>query len=225
MIQTTQPLGDSAILLTFGSQIDTAINKEIVSYVATLKKTSIEGVLEVISGYTTITIQYDFFKVSYEELKEKLQVLTVEKELKKDAKVVEIPVCYEMEFSKDMEEVMSFTGLTRKEIIHIHTSKEYLVYMLGFTPGFFYLGGMDSRLFCPRKEKPRLKIAAGDVGIAGGQTGVYSVDSPGGWQIIGKTPFSIFDKKRKDNHFLVNQGDTVRFVEISLEEFKSYQND
>jgi inhibitor of KinA len=223
MIQLIQPLGDVAILLTFGSQINTDTNNEIVNYVHSLKKVKIDGVLEIIPAYVTITIQYDFFKISYKELKEKLESLVVAEVDTRQTKTIKIPVCYDTSLSKDLKEVMSYTGMSKEEIILTHTSKDYLVYMLGFMPGFFYLGGMDTRLFCPRKEKPRLKIEAGSVGIAGEQTGVYSLDSPGGWQIIGKTPLLVFDKNRKENFFLVNQGDTIRFYEISYEEFKQYQ--
>ena len=136
-----------------------------------------------------------------------------------EQKLVEIPVCYDDRFAFDMEYLCTYTSLTKEDVIEIHTSKNYLVYMLGFTPGFFYLGGMDARLYCPRKEIPRLKITSGSVGIAGNQTGVYSVDSPGGWQLIGKTPMEIFNKNSIDECFKVKQGDLVRFVQVSLEEY------
>tara|TARA_B100000809_G_scaffold43630_1_gene37841 strand:- start:6178 stop:6852 length:675 start_codon:yes stop_codon:yes gene_type:complete len=222
MIKLIQPFGDAAILLTFGAEINTGTNNEIVNYVKALKNIDIQGVLEVIPAYVSITVQYDFLKISYKELSGQLQVLDVEKVFMKQSRIIEIPVCYDATLSIDMEEVVSYTGMTREEVINKHTSKDYLVYMLGFTPGFFYLGGIDPRLFCPRKDTPRLEIEAGSVGIAGTQTGVYSLGSPGGWQIIGKTPLSIFDKNRKEDVFLVNQGDTVQFYEISLEEFKQY---
>lgn len=223
MIQKIQPFGDAAILLTFGSQISVANNCKIVDFVKSLKKANIEGILEVIPAYASVTIQYDFSKISYQDLKVQLDVLVVEEQKGRHSKIVKIPVCYHSSLSRDMLDVMSYTGKTKKEIIELHTSKEYLVYMLGFLPGFFYLGGMHAELFCPRKKNPSLKIAAGSVGIAGEQTGVYSVESPGGWQIIGKTPLSIFDKKRKEAVFLVNQGDVVQFYEISLDEYKQYK--
>ena len=223
MITKIEPFGDVAILLTFGSKVDVKTNKEIVDFVKTLKSLKIKGVLQIIPAYVTVTIQYDFLEISYLELKEKLNSIVVEDKTAYNTKIIKIPVCYDQIFSKDMNEVMSYSGLSKREIVSLHTSKDYLVYMLGFTPGFFYLGGMDSRLFCPRKKTPRLKIEAGSVGIAGSQTGVYSLDSPGGWQVIGKTPIAIFDKERKDDYFLVNQGDIVRFYEITLEEYKQFQ--
>lgn len=222
MITKIQPFGDAALLLTFGDVIEVLINSRIVAYTKVLKESNLIGVIGIIPAYTTITVQYDALKTSYSELKEKLESLVVSNSLDHKTKIVKIPVCYDAAFSKDIDEVIDYSGLTKEKIIELHTSKNYLVYMLGFTPGFFYLGGMDTRLYCPRKEKPRLKIEAGSVGIAGSQTGVYSMDSPGGWQVIGKTPLSIFDKNKKENYFLVNQGDVVQFYEVSLNEFKTY---
>jgi KipI family sensor histidine kinase inhibitor len=215
--------GDSAVLLTFGDEINLEVHQKIVGFVNALKKKNISGVSGIISAYTTVTIQYDFFQISYEELVCEITQLDDKQEVLIEQKLVEIPVCYDMVFGLDMEYLCSYVGLSKEEVIKIHTSKVYLVYMLGFTPGFFYLGGMDTRLYCPRKENPRLKIESGSVGIAGDQTGVYSVDSPGGWQLIGKTPVKIFNKNRMDTLFKVKQGDLVRFVEISFEEYNSFQ--
>ena len=211
--------GDSAILLTFGQEINLQVHQEILCFVSTLKKKEISGISGVISAYTTVTIQYDFLYISYEELVIEIKKLDYSQQISIEQKLVEIPVCYDDRFALDMEYLCTYTGLTKKDVIEIHTSKNYLVYMLGFTPGFFYLGGMDARLYCPRKEIPRLKITSGSVGVTGNQTGVYSVDSPGGWQLIGKTPMEIFNKNSIDECFKVKQGDLVRFVQVSLEEY------
>lgn len=215
--------GDSAVLLTFGQEISLEVHQEIVGFVNALKKKKIIGVSGIVPAYTTVTIQYDFLKIPYEELELEITKLDDQQEVSFEQKLVEIPVCYDKIFALDMGYLCAYTGLTKEEVIQVHTSKNHLVYMLGFTPGFFYLGGMDERLYCPRKENPRLKIEPGSVGIAGDQTGVYSVGSPGGWQLIGKTPVVIFDKKNKDELFKVKQGDLIRFVEISLEEYNSFQ--
>lgn len=214
--------GDSAVLLTFGDHISKEVHLQIVSFVQELKKLEIIGVIAVIPAYSTIAIQYDFLQISYHELEDLL--FSIEYSLKEEnhKNIIEIPVCYHDDFALDIQHLMEYTGLTKREIVALHTSEDYLVYMLGFTPGFFYLGGMDSRLFCPRKEEPRVKIDRGSVGIAGSQTGVYSVDSPGGWQLLGKTAFNLFDAT-SDKVFPIKQGDYIRFREISLEEFKAYK--
>jgi len=214
--------GDSAVLLTFGDHISKEVHLQIVSFVQELKKLEIIGVIAVIPAYSTIAIQYDFLQISYHELEDLLFSIEYSFKEENHKNIIEIPVCYHDDFALDIQHLMEYTGLTKREIVALHTSEDYLVYMLGFTPGFFYLGGMDSRLFCPRKEEPRVKIDRGSVGIAGSQTGVYSVDSPGGWQLLGKTPFNLFDAT-SDKVFPIKQGDYIRFREISLEEFKAYK--
>lgn len=121
-------------------------------------------------------------------------------------------------FGIDIKNVASYNNLTVDEVIKIHTSREYLIYMLGFTPGFPYLGGMDERIATPRLEVPRTKIYGGSVGIAGSQTGVYPIDSPGGWQIIGRTPLKLYDENREEQ-ILLRAGDFIKFVPITLDEF------
>jgi inhibitor of KinA len=219
-----QPYGDDALLVTFGDQVSEAVHLEIQIFLKALEKKKIAGMLESFSAYTSVTIQYDFFKVSYGELVRQLEELEEEKMLLETPNIVKIPVCYHVGFSWDMEEVIRQTKLTKKEIIDLHTAPTYLVYMLGFTPGFFYLGGMHEKLKCNRRKSPRLRMEEGAVGIAGVQTGVYSVPSPGGWQVIGKTPVSIFDKKNQKAPFLVKRGDRVQFYEISIEEYKNMRS-
>lgn len=214
--------GDSAVLLTFGDLIDKEVHVEIVSFIQELKKLTITGVIAVIPAYTTVTVQYDFLQISYHELEDIL--FSIEYSLKEEThrNIIEVPVCYHDDFALDMQDLIKYTGLSKREIVALHTSEDYLVYMLGFTPGFFYLGGMNSRLFCPRKEVPRVTIEKGSVGVAGSQTGVYSVDSPGGWQLLGKTPFKLFDTSI-DEVFPIKQGDYVRFKEISLTQFNEFK--
>lgn len=137
-------------------------------------------------------------------------------------RIVSIPVLYGGEVGPDLEYVAKHHGISPEEVIQIHSKNDYLVYMIGFAPGFPYLGGLDERIATPRKKTPRLQIAAGSVGIAGNQTGVYPLETPGGWQIIGRTPRKLF-LPNQSPPTLLQSGDTIRFVPITPEEYKVYQ--
>lgn len=142
----------------------------------------------------------------------------------KPAKVVEIPVCYGGQYGPDIEFVAEHNGLSVQEVISIHTKPEYLVYMIGFCPGFPYLGGMDERIATPRRTTPRLQIPARSIGIAGNQTGGYPISTPGGWQIIGRTPVEMFRPEDEEKPSLLNSGDIVKFVAISEQEYLALRN-
>lgn len=133
-------------------------------------------------------------------------------------RLLKIPVCYDEEFSLDRQRVMDYTGLSFEDMKMLHMSKSYYVYLIGFLPGFPYLGELDSKLFVPRLEKPRASVSASSVGVGGGQTGIYPVDSPGGWNIIGKTPFELFNVNGKEP-FLFELGDEVQFYEITKQQY------
>ena len=139
-------------------------------------------------------------------------------------KIFEIPTTYGGEYGPDIEFVAQHNNLTIEEVIDIHTSTNYLIYMLGFTPGFTYLGGLDKRIETPRLENPRTKIPAGSTGIAGKQTGIYPIESPGGWQLIGRTPVKLYDPFN-DPPVILSAGDYVRFVRIDEEEFLRIKNE
>lgn len=214
------PSGDSVFLVRFGNEISEEINRELRAYFLMLEKEDIPGIIECIPSYTDLMVLYDPVKIKYKELLSRLK--NVGKNCNKveipETKTVEIPVLYGSEFGEDMKAVVSHTGLSEKELLEYHIQNEYLVYMLGFTPGFCYLGGMNSKIATPRKEVPSQKILAGSVGIAGEQTGIYPIDSPGGWQIIGRTPLRLFDPNRKPE-FLIQAGDYLKFYPISKEEY------
>lgn len=215
------PSGDSAFIVKFGSEISEDINKQIRSYYLVLTELNIEGIIECIPSYTDLMVLYDPLILNYKELlvqlksaAEKINSVTIP-----EAREIEIPVLYGEKFGEDLEVVKSHTGLSIDDIIKIHSEAKYLVYMLGFTPGFCYLGGMNERIATPRKKTPSQKILAGSVGIAANQTGVYPITSPGGWQIIGRTPLKLFDPDRK-NEFLIQAGDYLKFKPINEEEYE-----
>ncbi|ADT84017.1 5-oxoprolinase subunit PxpB [Thermococcus barophilus] len=213
-----KPAGDSALVIIFGDRIDEGINKKVHAVASAIEKSSPDWLIEVVPTYTSIYVYYDPLKLSYQEALDAIKpFLSVEPKEEKP-RIVEIPTAYGGEFGPDIEFVAQYNGLTIDDVIEIHSKPLYRVYMLGFTPGFAYLGGMDERIATPRLKKPRLKVPAGSVGIAGKQTGIYPIESPGGWRLIGRTPLRLFTPE-KDPPTLLQPGDYVKFVPISEEEF------
>lgn len=210
-----QPAGDSALLITLGTQIDLALNRRVHALARRLSAHALAGVIECVPAYAAVLVQYDPLRLDYAEV---LAWAQAQAALPLDAaqltpRRVEIPVHYGGADGPDLLDVAEAHHLTPEEVVRIHTSADYPVYMLGFTPGFPYLGGMDAAIATPRLETPRARVAAGSVGIAGGQTGIYPLESPGGWRIIGRTPLALFDPLR-DPPTLLAPGDWVRFVAL-----------
>lgn len=213
--------GDCAISVEFGDEISKDINKKIKNFINLLKEHQINGITDTIPTFRSVLINYDPRFILYEELKEKVcnllnSPLDDEEESRR---IIEIPVCYGGKYGPDLKYVAKHVGMSEEEVINLHSSKDYLIYMLGFLPGFAYLGGMDERLNTPRLSEPRIKISAGSVGIGGEQTGIYPLDSPGGWRLIGKTPLKPYDPNR-ENPIIYEAGDYIRFVPINEEEFE-----
>lgn len=213
--------GDSSILIEFGKEISPEINRKIKATVQLMKEQHIEGVVDVIPAFCSLLINYDPRVISYDEIRERMQNLVkVEAKSGEEKKrIYEIPVCYGGEYGPDIENIAANAGLSVEEVIKIHSSRDYLIYMLGFLPGFCYLGGLDERIHTPRLANPRIKINAGSVGIGGSQTGIYPLDSPGGWQLMGMTPVKTYDPDR-EVPILVEAGDYIRFVPINEAEYK-----
>ena len=213
--------GDSSILIEFGREINEEINRKITTTVQLIHAQQIEGVVDMIPAFCTLLINYDPRIVSFEKMRKRIQEL-VKMEVKAGTgrkKVFEIPVCYGGEYGPDIDNIASHAGLTKEEVIQIHSSRDYLIYMLGFLPGFCYLGGLDERIHTPRLANPRMKINAGSVGIGGSQTGIYPLDSPGGWQLMGMTPVKTYDPDR-ETPILVEAGDYIRFIPIDEQEYR-----
>lgn len=222
------PLGDSAIVLQFGRAASPEVNQKIRAFVSVLESNPFRGMAELVPAYSTLTIYYNPWVLSecgrhpafsrVQELLKEMAGKTGKEEEMQRAGLVKIPVCYGGRYGPDMEEVAQKSGLSPEEVIAVHSAPEYLVYMMGFVPGFPYLGGMDARIATPRKAVPRQKIPAGSVGIAGEQTGIYSLGTPGGWQLIGRTPLKLFNPER-ESPALLQAGDRIRFVPVSEEEY------
>lgn len=212
--------GDTAITVCFENEISKEVNGFVTSFTCAVEQKGIKGVIELIPAFNSVTMLYDSTVTSAGTLKIKLEriIKKLGNSQQSSAVLYKIPVCYEEEFSPDMKNVEAHTGLSREEIIEIHSSTDYLIYMLGFLPGFAYLGEMDKRLATPRLDSPRVEISRGAVGIGGEQTGIYPVASPGGWQLIGRTPVLVYDRER-ENPILYKSGDYIRFVPISRNEY------
>lgn len=212
--------GDSSLLIQFGNEISPEINQRIKATVQLMREQHIEGVLDVIPAFCSLLINYDPRVISYSEITKRMRkLLKVEMKAEDEKKkVFEIPVCYGGKYGPDLAYIAEHAGMTEEEVIALHSSKDYLIYMLGFLPGFCYLGGLDERLHTPRLATPRIKIDAGSVGIGGSQTGIYPMDSPGGWQLMGMTPVKTYDPER-EVPILVEAGDYIRFVPVDEEEY------
>ena len=214
-------LGDRALVVHLGDQIDTSTFRAVRSLSRQLEAIPPAGMMEFVPAFTTVAVYYDPLRTSEAELKSHLNdlVATADATVAPPPRAVEIPVCYGGEFGIDLDFVAKHANLTPQQVIETHAAADYLVHMIGFAPGFPYLGGMSSEIAAPRRSSPRLKIPAGSVGIAGDQTGIYPLETPGGWQLIGRTPLALF-RPEQDPPTLLQAGDIVRFRPITPEQFR-----
>lgn len=219
--------GEQGLVVEFGNAIDPAVNARVHRLVRALAARGLEGVIETVPTYRSLLVLFDPLVLPRVRLVPEVEALlaaeapAVEGAPGAGGDTVELPVVYGGEFGPDLAFVARHNGLSTEEVIAIHSSSSYLVYMLGFTPGFPYLGGMSSRLAAPRLSSPRGKVPPGSVGIAGSQTGVYPLESPGGWRLIGRTPLRLFDLEG-ERPFLLAPGDVVRFRPVDEEEYWAY---
>ncbi|WP_174612933.1 5-oxoprolinase subunit PxpB [Virgibacillus ihumii] len=231
MEYTVSPLGDKAIVMEFGEDMSDEIQKQIRTVSACLDDHPLTGMVEYIPAYTTITIFYNVMEVlrnstgtnAYHMMLGEIEkmVSRLPENPDTESNIVEIPVCYGGEFGPDLEVVAHENNLTEQEVIDIHVNGDYTVYMIGFAPGFPFIGGMSKQIATPRKDSPRLHIPAGSVGIAGSQTGVYPIETPGGWQLIGRTPVKLF-RPDEEVPILLKAGDSIRFFPISEEQYSNW---
>ena len=224
------PLSDRSVLVSFGNIIDPAINEKVIALHKILQQSAFQGFIESVPAYASLAVFYDMLKIksltqmpAYAFVKNQLIHLLEQLNTATylPTEIIKIPVCYNPEFGIDIQELAEFHRISINEIIQLHTAEIYKVYMIGFMPGFAYMGKVVDQLITPRKKQPRLQVAAGSVGIAGSQTGIYPIDSPGGWQIIGKTPWQLFDTLRQ-TPCLLSAGDQVQFFSIDKNELEQY---
>ncbi|MBO8172872.1 MAG: 5-oxoprolinase subunit PxpB [Bacillaceae bacterium] len=219
---TCYPAGDRAVTVKFKQEISDDVNRNVIALAKRLEEKTIAGVEECVPAYASLLVYYNPMQLGYAELVETLHQLdtTVDGVSDEKTRVFEIPVLYGGKEGPDLEDVADYHGLTTDDVIRLHCGRKYRIYMLGFTPGFPYLGGLDPRLHTPRLETPRTRIPAGSIGIAGNQTGIYSLSTPGGWRLIGHTPVPLFTPENPENPVLLNAGDYIRFVPVSRTEYE-----
>ena len=212
---------DCSLCVEFGNAISEEINSQVRSFTVAAEAAGIEGVTELVPTYRSVTVHYRPEVIGYARLYEKLNQIVNGLQTAEipPAGEIRVPVFYGGDHGPDLENVAKLHDMTPEEVIRLHTAPTYLNYMLGFLPGFCYLGGLDKRLHTPRLTTPRVKIPAGSVGIAGSQTGIYPLESPGGWQLIGQTPLRLYDPKR-EKAILVDAGMNMIFYPIGEEEYE-----
>ncbi|SEP89540.1 inhibitor of KinA [Virgibacillus subterraneus] len=213
---TLHAIGDSAVKVDFADGVSPELNREIQLFCSKIGCAAIPGIVEWVPAFDSVTIYYRPQCLNYTEVCDKIYQINrmnIDR-IECKSRLISIPIVYGGKYGPDLGRVAESNNLSENEIIRIHCEQEYLVYMLGFLPGFPYLGGLDKRIATPRLDEPRAKTVAGSVGIAHEQTGIYPIDSPGGWNIIGKTPLTLFDREKEDA-FLFRAGDRVKFYEVS----------
>ena len=225
------PLGDHAITISLGNEIDEEINQSVFSVFRYLKKQNFDFILDVIPAYASLSVVYDVMRIrnmgvksSYNYMNDLMQnALQQAPHIVSEPRKISVPVCYHESVGPGLATLSQEKILSIDKIIEIHSSSLYRVYMLGFLPGFTYMGKVNDRIGMPRKAVPNKTVRAGSVGIAGTQTGIYPLDSPGGWNIIGRTPLKIFDA-HDEQPCLFAPGDQVKFEPITLDEFLQHES-
>jgi inhibitor of KinA len=220
-----QAASDRSLMIRFGDAISIEIHQRVRALLALLAAEPVEGVRNLQPGYTTLLITFEPLQLDHRELEAMVRpyVERMHEVQLPPARRVEIPVCYGGDFGPDLLDVAKLHGITTEEVIRLHSSASYLVYFIGFVPGFAYLGGLPEAIATPRLPEPRWSIHPGSVGIAGKQTGVYPVRTPAGWRLIGRTPLALFSPERETMN-LLSIGDEVRFVPISHDQFTEMSN-
>ena len=214
-------LGETAFVLTVGNDVGVDAHQKVKAVSHLLESAPPDAMVEYVPAFTTVTVIYDPMAATHEVFADRLRRLlenAPQSTPAVEARLMEIPVCYGEAFGPDLDFVASHNTITPDDVIAIHADSEYLVYMIGFAPGFPYMGGMSQRIAAPRRDSPRQSVPVGSVGIAGKQTGIYSIETPGGWRLIGRTPVRLFRPDEAEPS-LLRTGDHVRFRVIDRKQY------
>jgi inhibitor of KinA len=222
MIKNISNLGDAALYCDFGNDVSKEINSDVIKYFNTIKENNIKGVNNLTPSYNKLIISYDLKITNFKEIKQEIEKLSQSENRKTISKNLEIPVCCDKSFSLDLERLEKKLNLKREQILENFFNKEFFCYMTGFIAGMPFLGDLDEQMRAQRLETPRVKVPKGSVGMTEQFANIYTFESPGGWNIIGNTPLEVFDSSKEINPNLINPGDTVKFKQITLEEYKNY---
>ena len=226
MIKNISNLGDSAVYCDFGSEVNEAINSNVIDYFDHLsklvKEKKIQGITNLTPSYNKLIVSFDLNLTNYKETKNLIENLIIQKSIRKNNNKIEIPVCCEKEYGLDFERLNTKLNISEKEILNLFFSKEYFCYMTGFIAGMPFLGDVNEKIRCDRLETPRVKVPKGSVGITEQFANIYTFESPGGWNIIGKTPQKIFNEKNLVEPSLIKPGNKISFYQISKEEYLNW---
>ena len=222
MIKNISNLGDAAAYCDFGSEVNETINTNVINYFnhisKLIKEDKIRGITNLTPSYNKLILSFDLTITNYKNIKNLLENLTISKNIKKDSKKIEIPVCCEEEYGLDFKRLVKRLNINKNEILKLYFDKEYFCYMTGFIAGMPFLGDLNDNIRCDRLETPRVKVPKGSVGITEQFANIYTFESPGGWNIIGNTPMKIFDNENLNQPALINPGDRVNFYQITKKE-------
>ena len=224
MIKNISNLGDAALYCDFGTEVNKEINRNVINYFNNLKDSNFLGITNITPSYNKLVISFDLKLTSYAKLKKQVENLELKKKNNSKNNLIKIPVCCAGEFALDIKRLQKLLKINEEKIYETFFSKNYYCYMTGFIAGMPFLGDMDKSLFAKRLETPRVKVPKNSIGITEQFCNIYTFESPGGWNIIGKTPVDIFDNKKNTEPNLINPGDTISFYSISkLEYEKKYE--
>ena len=222
MIKNISNLGDAALYCDFGTEVNKEINSKVIKLFETIREKNIEGINNLTPSYNKLIISFDLKITNFKKIKEIVENIEIKETQKLNSKKLEIPVCCDSSFSLDIERLEKKLNLDREQILEVFFNKEFFCYMTGFIAGMPFLGDLDENMRVQRLETPRVKVPKGSVGITEQFADIYTFESPGGWNILGNTPLEVFDSSKEISPNLINPGDTVKFKQITLEEYKNY---
>ena len=224
MIKNISNLGDAALYCDFGNSVNKEINSKVIRYFQSIRNQNIQGIINLTPSYNKLIISLDLTKTNFNKIKKIIENISLDPKENLSSKKIEIPVCCNEKFSLDIERLEKKLNLNRNKILDSFFNKEYFCYMTGFIAGMPFLGDLDNDLQAKRLETPRVRVPKGSVGITEQFANIYTFDSPGGWNIIGNTPISVFDKSNETNPNLISPGDSIFFKRIDINQYKNFND-